>query len=352
MRHPRADAFLGTLQGMAIGDALGLPYENLSPRRAQRCLGPADRYRFLGHWGMISDDTEHACMTAQALCASGGEPEAFLRSLGWRLRWWFATLPAGVGLATAKACVRLWLGFSPRCSGVFSAGNGPAMRAPILGVACDSLADLRALVTLATHVTHTDPLAEQGAWAIALAAHQACRAETLAPQAFLTQFQQERPDAEPWWPLLRQAVASAERGETTAEFAQAQGWTRGVSGFILHTVPVVLHAWFRHSNDLLAAVQAVIACGGDTDTTAAIVGGIVGARLGGNAIPAGWTNSRLDWPRTAAWMRCLAERTAVAMEQRRPMPPPRLWVPLLWPRNLLFLAGVLTHALRRLLPPY
>jgi hypothetical protein len=41
---------VGSLLGRALGDAIGLPYEGLSPRRAQRMLGPPDRHRFLLEW--------------------------------------------------------------------------------------------------------------------------------------------------------------------------------------------------------------------------------------------------------------------------------------------------------------
>ncbi len=40
------------------------------------------------------------------------------------------------------------------------------------------------------------------------------------------------------------------------------------------------------SDDFQKAVTAAIECGGDADTTAAIVGGIVGARVGKDGIPA------------------------------------------------------------------
>ncbi|MEP2308217.1 ADP-ribosylglycohydrolase family protein, partial [Rhodopirellula bahusiensis] len=36
------DAIVGCLFGTAVGDALGLPYEGVSPQRAERLLGPAD----------------------------------------------------------------------------------------------------------------------------------------------------------------------------------------------------------------------------------------------------------------------------------------------------------------------
>ncbi|HET6883416.1 MAG TPA: ADP-ribosylglycohydrolase family protein [Pirellulales bacterium] len=46
-------ALVGSLLGMAVGDALGLPYEGLSPRRAARLLGPPTRYRLLFGRGIV-----------------------------------------------------------------------------------------------------------------------------------------------------------------------------------------------------------------------------------------------------------------------------------------------------------
>src|SRR6185436_14806633 len=115
-----------TLLGCAVGDSIGLPREGLSPRRAQRLFGSGPlTHRLVFGRGMISDDTEHACMTMQALLASNGDVDRFRRSLAWRLRGWLVTLPAGIGWATLRSIVKLWLGFS---GGVSSAGNGPAMR--------------------------------------------------------------------------------------------------------------------------------------------------------------------------------------------------------------------------------
>ena len=55
------DAYVGCLMGTAVGDALGLPYEGLSPRRGARMFPDLDRYHLLPGYGMVSDDTEHAC---------------------------------------------------------------------------------------------------------------------------------------------------------------------------------------------------------------------------------------------------------------------------------------------------
>src|ERR1700677_980774 len=100
----RQESIVGCLFGMAVGDALGLPRESLSPRRANRLFGPIERHQFLFGHGMFSDDTEHACMTAQALLVSAGDPEQFLRALSWRLRVWLLGFPFGIGRATLRAC--------------------------------------------------------------------------------------------------------------------------------------------------------------------------------------------------------------------------------------------------------
>ncbi|MDA1232997.1 MAG: ADP-ribosylglycohydrolase family protein [Planctomycetota bacterium] len=114
-------AILECLIGTAVGDALGLPYEGISPRRAVKLLGPPTRFRFLFGRGMVSDDTEHTVLVAESLIESGGEAAFVEKAFARRLKRWFLLLPAGVGLATAKACFKLLIGISPRNSGVFCA---------------------------------------------------------------------------------------------------------------------------------------------------------------------------------------------------------------------------------------
>jgi hypothetical protein len=102
-------------------------------------------------------------------------------------------------------------------------------------------------------------------------------------------------------------------------------------------------------------VEEVIDLGGDTDSTAAIVGGIAGATTGATGIPQEWISGLLEWPRAVTWMRSLALRLAnqfAATESHSsPGPMPLFW-PGLIPRNFMFLLVVLLHGFRRLLPPY
>ena len=349
----RDDSIAGAILGCALGDAVGLPYEGLSKRRGVRLLGEPDRLRFVLRHGMVSDDTEHTCMVAESLCECPHDADAFARCLARRLRWWLLGVPAGIGFATLRAILKLWLGFSPQRSGVFSAGNGPAMRSAILGAAIDDLATLERFVHASTVITHSDPKAYHGAFAVAVAAWCAKRGLDSA-DGFFRQYR-SLPGyirSDEWDALLLRVEQSLASGASTEAFAQEIGCAHGVSGYIYHTVPIALHCWLTHPREFGKAVSAVIRCGGDTDTTGAIVGAIVGSGVGRAGIPRDWLARLWEWPRSVAWMERLADATSRAVSSDAPVSPPRL-VPVVGIlRNAVFLAIVLAHAFRRLLPPY
>jgi ADP-ribosylglycohydrolase len=356
----RIDKIAGAILGTAVGDALGLPREGLSRRRARRLFGrPPLRHRFLLRRGMVSDDTEHTCLVGQALLRAPDDADAFARSLAWRLRWWLLGLPAGTGRATLRAVLKLWLGFSPRSSGVYSAGNGPAMRAALLGVCLGDDPDLlRAYARASTRLTHTDPRAERGALLVALAAHHGAAhgPQGVCGEAFLREARDAVPDRDRELDgLLDRLEEHLQRGVPAEGFADALGLERGVSGYVYHTVPLALYCWLRHPGDFRAAVEEVIDLGGDADSTGAVVGGIAGATAGAGGIPAEWVQGLCEWTHSVGWMQKLAGRLADCFGPeggpvgRGPLP---LFWPSLLPRNLLFLAVVLLHAFRRLLPPY
>lgn len=344
----------GTILGTAVGDAIGLPREGLSPARAKRLFGePPLRHRFLLGRGMISDDTEHTCMLAQALLASGGDRARFVRSLGWRMRLWLLGLPAGVGLGTARAIAKMWLGFGDR-SGVRSAGNGPAMRVALLGVCfADDREQLLEFAIAQAGLTHTDPRGVQGAVVIALAAAHAARGIPADRTAIFDDLRHVVTDTE-LIERLEIADSYLDEDRSASEFAAALGLERGVSGYANSTVPICIFCWMKWPDDFRRAVEEVICLGGDSDTTAAIVGALVGASVGEAGIPAEWLYGVCEWPRSISWMRGLGERLAEQVESdfsQQANAKPLFW-PALAIRNLLFLIVVLLHGFRRLLPPY
>jgi len=353
------DRLIGTLIGTAVGDAIGLPHEGLSRRRAMRLFPGVLRHRFLFGHGMVSDDTEHTFLVAQTLLDESDDVERFSRKLAWRLRWWFARLPAGVGMATAKACLRLWCGFSPKRSGVFSAGNGPAMRATIFGVVIDDVEKRHAFVKASTQMTHTDPKALTGAMAVADLAGWITQhdPQTLPPtEEIIDLLLGMEPQDEIWRDLVEQMRHAWENNLPVLEFADQLGLQKGVSGYVYHTVPMAIYAWYRHFGDFQKTLESVIECGGDTDTVAAIAGALAGATVGTtggeSGIPQDWIDGICDAPINVTLLRNTATRLAELVEKGTSQGPVRYGWPLSIPRNLLFLLVVLGHGFRRLMPPY
>jgi len=346
-------AIFGCLIGTAIGDALGLPCERLTRARRRKMFPSLNRPAFFFGRGMFSDDTEHSIMAVQALIVSAGEETRFADSFARQLRAWLLLLPGGAGLATLKATFKLLCGVSPSRSGVWSAGNGPAMRSAILGVCSgDDLAKLKNMVRVSTRLTHTDPKAEWGAFAVALAAHFSATSQPIDAQKYARILAQNLDDeAHEFLALVQSAIESAQIGQSAQDFAASIGCENGVSGYIFHTVPVVLQVWLRGEN-YREGIEEIIGCGGDADTTAAILGGIIGARVGEAGIPTQWRDSLMEWPRGISFLRKLAQRLAEVAASGKTQKPVRAFSLAILIRNIFFLAVVLLHGLRRLLPPY
>ncbi|MFH5806399.1 ADP-ribosylglycohydrolase family protein [Alienimonas sp. DA493] len=369
MNEPdRVDRLAGCLLGTAVGDALGLPRENLSPRRAAKLFPGPVRHGLLptpsGRRGMVSDDTEHTLLTALALIEEPTDPDRFARALARRLKWWLAGLPAGAGKATLKACAKLSLGVPPDRSGVNSAGNGPVMRAAILGAFFHEDPERRrAFVEVSARLTHTDPRAVAGAQTIAHAAALAAGpALRQTPAATLAALIEETTDPELRGVLIKTAAA-LRRGDDGATLASLLEWPRGgPSGFVLHTVPAIFWAWLAGepaatAADVRGGLERALSLGGDADSTAAAVGGLAGTAGGTAAIPAGWLAGLWERPRGAAWMRRCATQLGAAgrspaAERAAALRALRVPVGAVPARNAAFLIVVLGHALRRLGPPW
>jgi len=343
--NERSTAVSAVLLGTAVGDALGLPAEGMSRATIQRRWKGEWHMRLLFGRGMVSDDTEHSVMVALSLTEHPADVDAFQRTLAWRLRWWFAALPAATGLATARACLKLWFGFSPERSGVFSAGNGPAMRSAVIGAfhAHDEKRR-RDFVRASTRITHTDPRAEIAALAVAEAAACAVREGPLFEAASLIEVLGSLSVDEEWRAIVQKLRRALEQDATVDAFAAALGLERAVGGYAYHTVPVALYAWLRHASDFRAALTAVLNCGGDADSTGAIAGGLAALTVGIDQIPCEWPSHISDWPLNPGTLQRLAAQ------------PPRLITgsPWIWPlallRNLFFLVIVILHGLQRLAP--
>ncbi len=124
------------------------------------------------------------------------------------------------------------------------------MRAAILGATIDDIPKLLEYVRASSRLTHTDPKAEFGAVAVALAAREASQNDRVNPERWLELVSQALPsEAADLIEMLRSAIASVAKSESTLTYANALGLGRGVSGYTYHTVPVAIHCWLTYPDD-------------------------------------------------------------------------------------------------------
>ena len=354
------DRYRGVMLGTAVGDSVGLPAEGIPRARMARLFPGPWKQRLLPGIGMLSDDTEHAAMVAHALLSNPHDPAAFARDLGSQIKGWAMSLPAGIGLATLKSALKLMVGFGPARSGVYSAGNAPAMRGGPMGAFFHNAPDLlEPHVRASTVLSHTDPRALTGALAVARlialtiprpAAKGPPSAETVA--GVLRSCAIEA-DAE-WDGIVARMSGAWAQGMSVEAFADSIGLERGVSGYVYATVPVAVYAWLRHWGDFRRTLESVFALGGDTDTVGAVTGALAGASVGLGGIPREWAGRIVDCPEGRRALVRLAD--ALFTQSVWSEPPARRLRRPLWSlrlaRNMVFLCIVLAHGFRRLLPPY
>jgi len=331
------DRLAGVLVGTALGDALGLPFENLTAEVIAADFPARGRFHFLGRAGHVSDDTEQSALVAQSLLREPADAEACAGRFGRALVGWLLRVPWGIGFATLRACAWRMVGF--RASGVRSAGNGAAMRAAVAGVffATDP-ARRRAFSDALARITHTDPRAVEAArFVAALAADLSLRqpgqsVEVAAARA-------EVADAT-LAAALDRAIALA--GAPVAEQARELGTT----GYAVHTVAFALAVFLRYGDRPAEALEEAVRAGGDTDSIGAIVGAWCGARHGLSGLPPALVADLAPGPFGPAHLIALAH--ALACRQRgEPAPCPEFSAAAALARNLTLLPVVLAHVAAR-----
>lgn len=343
MKNNLKKAILGTL----IGDSIGLPMEGLSPRKIQK-LGWTKhlKQRFIFSKGMWSDDTDHTLMITEAVLGSGGDVNKFQNLFSRRLRYWFSTLPPGVGLATLRSIIKQFLGFPLDKTGVFSAGNGPSMRAAVLGIIFAHDEEQRKAFNKAqTELTHSDPKALYCSELIVEIAASFVNGQTNLEEVLRTSG--GSPHGE-WGDLIGKVYRSWKKNVATEDALESFGIKakKGVSGYSYHTVPAVVFLGLKNDWHFEKTVSEIISLGGDTDTTAAIAGALC-ALHPESKIPENWKYDLAEWPLTVGHI----EEQLQSIEESKPV---RFYSWWLWPfyllRNLFQLLLIFVHVGLRCLP--
>ena len=299
--------------GVAISDALGFPREGLQRRTALKMFGsPKSAYRLLPGLGIYSDDTQLMLMAAQSLLRSRSEWRPFSRSYLRRLAWYPFSLPVGVGRATILAAFKSWLRITGLPTGCNSAGNGPATRAMFLTLALHGT-DHRIIKWIedSTRLTHTDPLALDGCLVLSRLVQAAGTTKT-KPIDRLDTLQKAITGCKEAAirDRLNELIPFLTQSRSPSAVARYFGWDRGISGFIVPTTVMATYCFLRYPTNFERAVRSAIRLGGDTDSVAAIVGGLVGAHIGYTQVPIDLVKRLRFFPHDAEWIAEMAERLA------------------------------------------
>jgi ADP-ribosylglycohydrolase len=294
------DRFRGCLVGQALGDACGFPLEGMPPARcreqAKKAVGgKLERSEAGFAFGQYTDDTQMAVAIAKSLAEKQtADPEDVARRFA---ELWTGGRIVGQGLACRQAVMAVIDGVPWDQAGAPEgrAGNGTAMRtAPVGLFFCK---DPQALFTAAdqiARITHRDQRSRAGAAAISSAVAHLVQGGEPSPKAVLepaaAMASRLHKDFAEWILQLAGHLDDPEEEAvkwfTTVGFTD--GGTDGWEGITPYVVPTVLgsfYSFLKHPKEYVSAIQFVIACGGDVDTTAAITGALSGSHLGLKALP-------------------------------------------------------------------
>jgi poly(ADP-ribose) glycohydrolase ARH3 len=263
------DRFVGSLLGLALGDALGARHEGGPIGQAAWWLlglGKGDLLRW-------SDDTEMALGLAASLVEKGGVDADHLA------RTWAegmsATRGYGSGARRLLTMIRAGADWRDANCAIFpdgSFGNGAAMRAAPLGLFYHrEPAELDRAARRAAEITHAHPLGIEGGVLIARAT-----AMALAGNLDLDALRDGCREDE-FRDLLTIAMRDLDRDAVVRRLG---------NGIEAHRSAVTAVHVAHRFREFLPMIEFIISLGGDTDTIGAMAGGIFGARHGTAALPA------------------------------------------------------------------
>jgi ADP-ribosylglycohydrolase len=166
-----------------------------------------------------------------------------------------------------------------------SFGSQAAVRAIPAGLLPTSIATVAAAARDTASITHSHPLARDGAAIVATAISQATRGLTtgnLPAGRYLAMIATAAgAQIRAVLPMVRM-LADHRAGPTEASATLRQGRTT------LRTVPAALTAFLRHPNDPVAAIRYALLMAGPNHAIAIMTAALVGARCPQNVLPYTW----------------------------------------------------------------
>lgn len=331
---PRFSRAYGALAGLALGDALGMPTQAMSPQQIQTVYGhvtglvdgdKSQPYAPGMAAGSVTDDTEQALLIASLLLKGHGsglnlDASEFSHAL---LAWEDSMIERGsldlLGPSTKAALERVRAGENPLRVGGEGTTNGAAMRVTPIGIAA-STSDRQLFadaVWSSCQVTHATRQGFQSAALVAAAVSLGIDAGAADVTDLLWKavaFVRSLPERGAWSPEPDVVAATHRALKLAAQPPSSLEWLAGQIGTAVAAAQAIPMAFALLARDpspraLLQAANL----GGDTDTIGAIAGAILGASLGVEVFDAyGLAQveqvSQLDLPSVATDLLALRDR--------------------------------------------
>jgi len=298
--------FRGCLTGVAVGDALGAPFEgaaSVSEADWVKIEQDTDRLRF-------TDDTHMTFGVIESLLASDGfDPDALARIF---MRDFEAEPWRGYGagppqiFAEIKQGVRWDEPARKLFGGQGSYGNGAAIRVAPIGLRyyCD-LQRVADIARRSAALTHAHGVGQDGAALQAVAvAYAVSSSRPLDVGALVTCLSHHTPQGSEFRLVLEEvtALSSSQHPGLVAERI-------GNGTSALEAVPAALVAFLANKESFAETIRFAVAMAGDTDTIASMAGALSGAYLGESAIPDRWKSRAEGAPSMARLGGILFEET-------------------------------------------
>lgn len=286
------DRAVGALLATAAGDALGAGYEFTYPAPSTpiEMIGGGIGGFEPGEW---TDDTAMALAIVR-VTATGLDVRtaAGLDAVAAGFVEWYDSQPKDIGNQTRAVLSRrdrtgAQMQATARSLTGRKGGNGSLMRTVAIGIAyLDNAAACVEAAAAVGALTHDDERATQACrlWSSAIR-HAVLHGTFDGVRGYLADAPAE--EAAFWGPLLDQAESGSPQ-----DFPN--------NGWVVHALQTawwaITHAAATGPEHLRVALELAVRAGHDTDTTAAIAGGLLGARWGASAVPARWRRILQGWP--------------------------------------------------------
>lgn len=309
--------FRGCLIGGAIGDALGYTVEFFTLDRIKNIYGEGGIRRLPCPQGLalISDDTQMTLFTAEGLIKARDRGVGHKRSIYLSYLDWFKTqeqyfTAGGEGLlAIAELFERRAPGTT--CLGSLrsgleggvsfpinsSKGCGGVMRTAPIALYCyakgANILGANELAAEAAAITHGHVLGHLPSYAMNHMLYKILEGEDILRAASLAVEETQKrysvySEAREGLSLMKKAISLASDCNLSDEDAirsLGEGWVAD------EALAIAMYCALRHKDSFEDAVIAAVNHDGDSDSTGAITGNILGAYLGADAIPEHYLNS-------------------------------------------------------------